>query len=156
MLCCVCFRIQKVWWWSRSTGLELITASLETRFLSLKWSSKTSDSFFLTLSDCWPEPSVFKCHLWRDLISVAVREHGKWSQSTTTGSRTRSPPSSRWRNTVGRVKPCFLLVELRVSPSVYHLMLYLSWLVVFQCFLASMSRYRPGSHFSTWMTANWP
>lgn len=36
----VCYRIQTVWWLSRYSGSELLTASLQTHFLSLKSSSK--------------------------------------------------------------------------------------------------------------------
>lgn len=39
---CVCFfRTQTVWWLSRSPDPELLMASLETLYLSPRWSSKT-------------------------------------------------------------------------------------------------------------------
>lgn len=70
-------------------------------------------------------------------MSVAVKERGDWRQSLTTGSRTRSPPSSRWRNMVGHVQACVL--RLKVLAAVvcqlrFHGVLCFS-ASCFQCYL---------------------
>lgn len=177
---CVCFRIQMVWWSNRYPGEELLMVSLQTRLISLKWSSKIilfefilqcqeafsqgsyshplfhhyldyytsstttvllfrispwyveeavysvsisiqnrrSNSTFLRVQKAWKYFSGMHQDLWemwysfwlKDFVVCAlsnmtdcltVKEHGWWQQSLTIGSRTRSPPSLRWRSTVG-------------------------------------------------------